>query len=137
MSTMNLDFELSSTGQLSQIARRKGFDRFAALAEHVRALPYGRVVGTSPSAVLDEQRGTCSSKHALLARIGREANRPDIELFVGIYQMNDVNTPGVGEVLAGHGLISVPEAHCYLRVGARRFDFTGLRTGSASPFDSL
>jgi hypothetical protein len=137
MNEMEVDFDLSSAGRLSQVAWRKGFKRFAALTEYVKELPYGRVVGTSPAAVLEEQRGTCSSKHALLALIAREANRLDVELTVGLYEMNERNTPGVGEALARHGLMSVPEAHCYLRVKERRFDFTGLPAGAASPFDSL
>ena len=132
-----LDFQLSCVGRLSQVARRKGFNRFLTLAEYVNGLPYGRVVGTSPAAVLDQARGTCSSKHALLALIGLESNRRDIELVLGMYEMNECNTPGVGGVLANYGLMSIPEAHCYLRVHERRFDFTGLQRGSASPFESL
>ena len=57
--------------------------------------------------------------------------------MLGIFEMNERNTPGVGAPLAHHGLMSVPEAHCYLRVHDQRFDFTGLVSGSASPFESL
>jgi hypothetical protein len=71
MDTTELDFELSTLGPLSQAARRKGFERFSALAEYVRTLTYGRVSGSVPVAVLDEEQGTCSSKHALLALIRR------------------------------------------------------------------
>lgn len=34
-------------------------------------------------------------------------------------------------------LISIPEAHCYLRFDGHRYDFTGLPGGNSSPFDSL
>jgi hypothetical protein len=50
-----------------------------------------------------------------------------VSLTVGIYDMSEVNTPGVGPVLAAHGLDSIPEAHCYLRYQRCRVDVT--RTG--------
>lgn len=137
MSEAGIDFRLSETGALSQLVRRIGFERFGALADYVQRLPYERIDGNSPSAVLEQQRGTCSSKHALLATIALEAHQVDVELMLGIFEMNDRNTPGVGAVLGRRGLTFVPEAHCYLRVHGRRFDFTGLPSGSASPFDSL
>ena len=45
-------------------------------------------------------------------------------LILGIYEMNERNTPGVGSVLQRHGLNALPEAHCYLRVGNERIDVT-------------
>ncbi|TAN11149.1 MAG: hypothetical protein EPN34_08115 [Burkholderiaceae bacterium] len=57
--------------------------------------------------------------------------------MVGIFAMCEANTPGVGTVLDAAGLTSIPEAHCYLKINGERFDFTGLRSGTASPFESL
>jgi hypothetical protein len=51
--------------------------------------------------------------------------------------MSAANTPGTTSVLQAAGFAEVPEAHCYLSVGTERADFTGLVTGSASPFESL
>lgn len=42
----------------------------------------------------------------------------------GIYEVTAQNTPGVGAVLAAHGLAALPEAHCYLTVDGERFDVT-------------
>jgi hypothetical protein len=45
--------------------------------------------------------------------------------------MHEHNTPGVGEVLARYGLLSLPEAHCYLMYNGMRIDVT--RSGTAEP----
>lgn len=75
--------------------------------------------------MLDEKGGTCSTKHALMQRLANEQNIP-MSLIVGIYEMSEQNTPGVGEVLKRFGLHSLLEAHCYLRFRGKRIDLTGL-----------
>jgi hypothetical protein len=130
-----LDFELSD-GPLSRLARRLGWGTFGEVAEAIRALPYGRVPDPEDlAAVLKERKGTCSSKHRFLAALAHECGRTDVKLMLGLYEMSEDNTPGVGAVLGKLG--AIPEAHCYLAVGGERFDFTGLAAGAASPFDSL
>lgn len=133
-----LDFELPESGPLTREVRRLGFDHFLALAEHVRQLPYGRPADTGDFlAVLKEKRGTCSFKHRILAAVAHECGHVGVELVVGLYGMSEQNTPSVGVVLDHAGFDSIPEAHCYLRLGSRRYDFTGVSAGSASPFDAL
>lgn len=62
-------------------------------------------------------------KHALVRRLTIEQGL-NVSLFLGIYEMHERNTPGVGPVLRRHGLTSLPEAHCYLRAGETRIDLT-------------
>lgn len=57
--------------------------------------------------------------------------------MLGLYEMSEENTPGVGLALRSEGLAAVPEAHCYLMNGSQRYDFTGLPTGPRSPLASL
>jgi hypothetical protein len=115
-----------------------GFERLDALAAHVQSLPYRRPVRREhPLAVLHEGCGTCSSKHLLLARVAHASARHDVMLTLGLYDMTEDNTPGVGEVLAGAGLDCLPEAHCYLTVDHQRLDFTGLPRGRRSVFSAL
>ena len=98
--------------------------------QHVCDLPYGRNGHPDdPLAVLTERRGTCSTKHALLRRLAIE-QEIDLLLILGIYEMNERNTPGVGSVLERYGLNALPEAHCYLRVGNERIDVTRQNVGS-------
>jgi len=47
-----------------------------------------------------------------------------IKLMLGIYLMNERNTPGVGRVLSKYGLCEIPEAHCYLLQNVERIDVT-------------
>ena len=129
------DFHILAEGPLSEACRRLDLQTFPQAAEHVHLLPYGRTaqLGDYP-AVLDEGRGTCSTKHAFLAGLALEHEFDELELRLGIYFMNEENTPGVGEVLARYHLSQLPEAHTYLRYQSDYFDFTFPGTsGSAQP----
>lgn len=135
-SSQALDFPLAGYGPLSQLARAYGFHRFAELAEAIRRMPYGRAHDSEDiAAVMREQKGTCSSKHRFLAAVAHECGRMDVQLMLGLYEMSEANTPGVGAALGE--LQAIPEAHCYLMHEGKRFDFTGLAGGVASPFESL
>jgi hypothetical protein len=97
---------------------------FRSAARWVCSLPYGR--NSDPSGhlvVFTEGHGTCSTKHALIRRLAIEQEL-DVALCVGIYEMTEQNTTGVGIVLEKYGLKALPEAHCYLRVGRKRVDLT-------------
>jgi hypothetical protein len=133
-----LDFPISSSGSLSSAVRALGLSTFAEVAEHVRALPYGRVTaGDDVLSVLRAGRGTCSSKHRFLAALAAECHHPDFRLTLGLYAMCERNTPGVGRILSAAGVDAIPEAHCYVTVGGERYDFTGLPSGTSSPFAFL
>jgi len=132
------DFALTADTRLCRELRQLGIVTFSQLATKVRILDYGRTANQiDPLAVLHEGRGTCSSKHLLLALAAHDCSRHEVHLAVGIYLMAEANTPGVGAVLASHAVDSIPEAHCYLIAGQERHDFTGLASGLASPFAAL
>jgi len=103
---------------------------FHQACEYVWQLPYGRTSqNTQPLLVLKESKGTCSSKHALLKLLAEECsqyadNFSDIELVLGVYIMNEANSPGVGSVLSQYSLSTIPEAHCFLRYHGQEYDFT-------------
>lgn len=131
-------FRISGSSALCDAVRSRGFKLLEELAEHVRVLPYGRPANPNePLAVLRQGRGTCSAKHQLLAAVAQDCGHSDVQLIVGIYEMSEENTPGVGRVLNEASLTSIPEAHCYLSIEGERFDFTGLPAGSSSPFATL
>jgi hypothetical protein len=117
------DFPLSG-GELGHRFVAMGLGTYHAAAHHVWSLPYGRNTDRADyRLVLEEGRGTCSTKHALLAALAREHGRP-VELALGIYEMDGENTPGIGGTLDRHGLDLIPEAHCYLIHDGRRADLT-------------
>lgn len=133
-----LDFPIADVGPLSRAARSRGCRNFAAVSEVVRSLHYGRVQNAQDLlAVLEEQKGTCSSKHRFLAALAHECGHTDVRLMLGLYEMSEANTPGVGPALLAEGLTAILEAHCYLMRDGQRYDFTGLSSGAASPFDTL
>ena len=104
----------------------RGVRDFRSAAHHVTSLPYGRNTDRSDyRLVLEEGRGTCSTGHALLAALAREHGWP-VGLRLGIYEMDGLNTPGVGPVLRRYGLACIPEAHCYLAYRGVRVDLTGV-----------
>jgi hypothetical protein len=119
-----LPHPLKEPGEITSAFARAGAYDYRAAARHVSHLAYGRNRDASDAmVVLSEQRGTCSTKHALLGRLAFE-QRLHVQLVLGIFEMSGKNTPGVGSVLQKHGLESLPEAHCYLRANGRRIDAT-------------
>lgn len=124
----------SASGPFTSLFRAAGVHDFAGAAGHILTLPYGRIADRRKFwLVLEEGRGTCTTKHALLAELARK-QEIDVHLTLGIYEMNERHTPGLGQVLSAHRLAYVPEAHCYLRYKSGRIDVTGVRTG-AEPID--
>ena len=125
---------LDTAGELGNQVAALGIDGYRNAARYVRDLPYGRNTNRSNyRLVLPEGRGTCSTKHALLAALAREHDLA-VELRLGIYLMDGHNTPGVGPVLARHGLDRLPEAHCYLAHRGSRVDLTSADVGAPKDF---
>jgi len=121
---------LTADGPITRLFRAVGAHDFAGAALHVLGLPYGRITDRSRFwLVLEEGRGTCTTKHATLAELAREQGI-HVQLMLGIYEMSEENTPGVGRVLAAHGLTCIPEAHCYLRSDGELVDMTGVPAGA-------
>ncbi len=117
------EFPLRPVGPASEAFLGRGVESYRGAAELVWRLPFGRGVRRDDLGVLSERRGTCSTKHALLARLAHE-HGVDVALVLVIYMMDGQNTPGVGSVLASHGLTTLPEAYCLLRWNGADVDLT-------------
>jgi hypothetical protein len=77
---MNTDYKLTSKDKLSELAKRNGIKTWNELTKFIKNLPYGRNKNrTDFGLVLSEQKGTCSSKHALLKSIADLNNVRNIE----------------------------------------------------------
>ncbi|MGA2744622.1 MAG: hypothetical protein ABSE44_08015 [Candidatus Sulfotelmatobacter sp.] len=119
-----LPHSLKEPGEITSAFARAGVYDYRAAARYVSHLAYGRNNESSNAmVVLSEQRGTCSTKHALLRRLAFEQQLP-FKLMLGIFEMSGKNTPRVGAVLEKYRLQSLPEAHCYLRANGHRIDAT-------------
>jgi hypothetical protein len=57
------------------------------LVEAVRAVPFGRPADLSPAGVIEEWKGTCSTKHALLAELLESRPAFDLQLVHRVYRV--------------------------------------------------
>lgn len=123
------NFMLTSNDPLTKLTNEYGVKSWFELTEFVKKLPYGRNSNRSDfKLVLTEEKGTCSSKHALLKLLADLNNIPDIKLIIGIYKMNSINTPKIREVLNRTAIDYIPEAHCYLKIEERPTDYTSINS---------
>ena len=129
------DSHLHPAGEVTADFLRVGARTYRDASKIVYELPYGRTSSrTDLTAVLREGRGTCSSKHALLRLLASEQGIA-VKLVLGIYLMNERNTPGVGVVLTKYQLKEIPEAHCYVVYDDKRIDVTRAVRTSVEPID--
>ena len=116
---------LPSKDKLTTLAKSYGINSWNELTEFVKDLPYGRTENrTDFGLVLSEKKGSCSSKHALLKSMADLNKIPNINLVLGMYRMNALNTPKIGTELIKKGIDYIPEAHCYLKINGIRSDYT-------------
>lgn len=120
-----LHIDLNSDDALSNLAKEKSINNWSALLDYTRKLPYGRNQNRHDfSLVLTENKGTCSSKHAILKKLADLNKVENVKLIIGLYKMNHLNTPKIGNTLLDSGLDYIPEAHCYLKINNTRIDIT-------------
>ncbi len=122
---MEPDFEINISGEVSQEFLKRNIFSFQQAANFIQQLPYGR--NTNKYRLVNlflENRGTCSTKHAILKVLAEENDFPNLKLVLGLFKMNGTNTPAVSARLSRHNLNSLPEAHCYLKYHATILDYT-------------
>ena len=126
-----LDFKIESSDEISaQFLKREIFS-FRDAARFIQNLDYGRNSDKNNlKAIFTENKGTCSSKHALLKTLAVENGFYGIQLTIGIFKMNGTNTPKIKDCLLKYNIDFIPEAHTYLKYRGQYFDFT--RTGSSA-----
>jgi len=97
---------------------------FEEIINIVKNLPYGRNSNRHDfSLVLMEKKGSCSSKHAFLKEFADKNNIKNVQLYIGIYKMNESNT-NIGSILSENKISYIPEAHCYLKIDNQYIDAT-------------
>lgn len=98
---------------------------FETLIEKVKNIPYGRNANRYDfSLVLSENKGTCSSKHSFLKDFADKNEIENVKLYIGIFKMNETNTPKLGDLLSNNKIKYIPEAHCYLKINQVPVDVT-------------
>lgn len=115
---------LGESGAICRRFRDLGLTTFRAACRWVRDVPYGsNRASRQPEVVFEEMRGTCQSKHSLIAALAQELDLR-VSKYVGAYRLDDSMVEGAGAVLAAHGLTYVPQTHCVLKYDERFFDLT-------------
>ncbi|MFN3195317.1 MAG: hypothetical protein ACE364_05140 [Chlorobiota bacterium] len=119
------DYKLNSNSKITSLFKEAEIEYWGQAIEYVKKLPYGRNKDRADfSLVLNEKKGTCSSKHALLKLLANENEIPNVILILGVYRMNIYNTDGIKKVIEKYDLDYIPEAHCYLEIEGEKYDFT-------------
>lgn len=122
---MDDNYKLRSNDELTLQVKKLKINSWVELTTYIYKLPYGRNKNREDlSLVLIEKKGSCSSKHAFLKKIADLNNIPDVSLVLGMYKMNQYNTPKIGNVMSENSIAFIPEAHCYLKIRGVRMDFT-------------
>jgi hypothetical protein len=118
------DISISSEGIVAQ----KFFDleiaTFHQACHWVKNLPYGFNSDSSNSLIIfEERRGTCTTKHGIIARLARELG---LEVYknLGFYRLNDEIITGVNKIIKPYGLTFIPQIHCFLKYQSSRVDLT-------------
>jgi hypothetical protein len=111
-------------GTVTSASLHIGTEDLRSAGKFVSCLPYARNSRPQDARLVrTERRGTCSTKHALLRRLAGEQNLA-VARVLGIYEITGQNTRGVGDIPRKYDLVSLPEAHCHLRVAGKRIDVT-------------
>jgi hypothetical protein len=99
-----------------------GLANLRDVASYIKDMPYGyNEDQDNPIVLLDEGRGTCTTKHGLFALCAAEMNIP-IFKALGIYLMTEQTVSGIKKILGE--LDAIPALHCFLVYGPYRIDLT-------------
>jgi hypothetical protein len=126
---LNFDFQITSDELYSRLFKERGVFSFQEACRWVQELPYGRTKSRDDfSDLFHEIKGTCSTKHGLLAGLAEENKQAEVELMMGIFLMNEDTHSVLKDFFEDKPYTAIPEAHCFLRIKGERFDFTSLQS---------
>ena len=128
----------NSTDNLTALIKEKEIKNWSDLIEYTRKLPYGRNLNREDfSLVIKENKGTCSSKHSFLKKVADLNEFENVKLILGMYRMDNLNTPKIGNTILENGLEYIPEAHCYLKLNNQRIDITSNNSDIENLIDDI
>lgn len=123
------DAIITDKGPVSNAFLGLDIHTFSGACNYVAQLPYKRnKLRDALVCVINEQCGTCSTKHFLLKALADELELKEVNLMIGVFLMDKENTPAITPVLNKYQLNAIPEAHCYLKINNEITDFTFAHT---------
>ena len=132
------DKPISYVGIISAKFLSLGIKSFIDACRYVHELPYEYNSDSDNLMILfKENKGTCTTKHAVIATLAEEMNFP-VKKNVGVYAMTEDVVTGTNTILAKYGLPYVPMIHCFLVCGKYRVDLSeGNKNGKNRPIDDF
>jgi hypothetical protein len=130
------DKSILNVGMISAKFLSLGIERFIDACRYVFDLPYDYNSDRDDLMILfKENKGTCTTKHAVIATLATELNLPIVK-NVGIYAMTEEIVTGTNEILAKYNLPYVPMVHCFLVYDEYRVDLSeGNDNGKNRPIE--
>jgi hypothetical protein len=118
------DVKVSSKGKISKKFLQLGINSFKEACNYIHNIEYGYNSTYDDDMILfKENKGTCTTKHAIIAGLARELDLP-IHKNVGVYKFTEEITTGTQDILDKYKIPYVPMVHCFLVYNNYRFDLT-------------
>lgn len=118
------DIELYHAGEISKKILELGIKSFKKACEYIHNIEYGYNSNYDDKMILfKENKGSCTSKHAIIAGLAEELNIPLFK-HVAIYKFTEEISTGVNEILKKYKIPYVPMVHCFLVYKEFQFDLT-------------
>jgi hypothetical protein len=118
------DNAISNAGIVSTEFLKLGINHFVDACRYVHELPYGYNSDRDDQMILfKENKGTCTTKHAVIATLAHELNLP-VAKNIGVYTMTEEIVTGTNEILGKYSLPYVPMVHCFLVYKEHRIDLS-------------
>jgi hypothetical protein len=132
------DADISGSGVISKEFLRLGITGFNDACRYVQQLPFGYNSDRDDLLILfKEVRGSCTTKHAVIATLAEELSLPIIK-NIGIYRMTEDIVTGTKYILGEFNLPYVPMVHCFLSYQDYQVDLTqGNDNGKNRPVEQF
>ena len=122
--TMLPEKMIGPLGPVTQKFLELGVETFQQACRYIHQLPYGYNSDRDDLFILfEENRGSCTTKHAVIATLAEELNLP-VAKHIGIYAMDEEIVTGANQILEAFGLPYLPMVHCFLVSHALNVDLT-------------
>jgi len=128
--------EIKPVGELSIKFLNLGIKTFRGACDYVHKIDYGYNTNYEDKMIFfKENRGTCTTKHAVIAGLAQELEIP-LYKHVCVYKFTEEITTGANDILKKFKIPYVPMTHCFLVYEKYRFDLTeGNHNGKKKPID--
>lgn len=119
------NFRIKNKGIVSEQFLNKNIHDLDSACHYISMLPYKRnTYKHDILCVFNDSGGTCSTKHAVLRKLALENDDAEIKLMLGIFKMDAEYTGKIKNTLEKFNLKYIPEAHNYLKIEQKYYDFT-------------